>query len=225
MKKCQRKMTLEELARYEKSAAKYAEQLYAGCGVSATYGAEDAHDICVNAFLAKKQPWQKAKDEIHREALILTRLKSRIKNTLRHRLNRTEQVMTRAISVDEAPHGTFDEDGNEENIETTLISDEGRYAELTRNYEDPTPEPAYIKMTREEERKIYANTRDLKSRRVCRALKKTLTHSAAREISRVSKRDFCDILKNFQTRFTPSFRAWREEVQHFSCSKFQNFRG
>lgn len=219
MRACRRRMTLEELVHYEKYAADFAERLYLANGVSATAGADDAHDICTNAFLARKQPWRKAEDEKHRHAIIVSRLKSRIKDALRHRLADYEKVMTYAISVDEAPHGNIDEDGNEENIETALLTDEGFYADLTRNYEDPSPEPAYVTMTQDVVRQIYANTRDLKSRRVCRALQKTLTRSVARSFAGVSRRDFCDILKNFQMRFAQCFRAWRAYAGHFVRTK------
>ena len=219
MRACRRRMTLEELVHYEKYAADFAERLYLANGVSATAGADDAHDICTNAFLARKQPWRKAEDEDHRRALIRTYIKNHVKNALRDRLAANEKVITRAISVDEAPHGTFDEDGNEENIETALLTDEGFYADLTRNYEDPSPEPEYVTMTQDVVRQIYANTRDLKSRRVCRALQKTLTRSVARSFLRVSKSDFCDILKNFQVRFAQCFRAWRASQRFFERSK------
>ena len=226
MRACRRRLTLEELERYEKLATDFAERLYAANGVSASYGADDAHDVCTDAFLARRQPWRKAEDEKHRKALIVSRLKSRIKDALRHRLTAIEKVNTRAISVDEAPHGTFDEDGNEENIETALLTDEGFYANLTRNYENPTPEPAYVTMTQDVVRQIMNDSRPecKTSRRVCRALKKTLTHSAARSFSRVSERDFRGILKNFQMRFAQCFRAWRAHAGHFARTGFQNFR-
>ena len=235
MRACRRRMTLEELERYEKLATDFAERLYAANGVSASYGADDAHDVCTDAFLARKQPWRKAEDEDHRRALIRTYIKNHVMNALRHRLTAIEKVNTRAISVDEAPHGTFDEDGNEENIETALISDEGRQAELTRNFDDPTPEPKYVTMTRDEVRRIMTrarrSTRSMKSdtfarteARVCRALTRTLTKSVARKKSQTGRTVFALVLKNFQVRFAQCFRAWREYAGHSERAGFQNFR-
>ena len=235
MRACRRRLTLEELERYEKLATDFAERLYLANGVSATAGADDAHDICTDAFLARKQPWRKAEDKDHRRALIRTYIKNHVMNALRHRLTAIEKVNTRAISVDEAPHGTFDEDGNEENIETALLTDEGFYADLTRNYEDPSPEPKYVTMTRDEVRRIMTrarrSTRSMKSdtfarteARVCRALTRTLTKSVARKKPQTGRTVFALVLKNFQVRFAQCFRAWREEARYFGCSKNKNFR-
>ena len=235
MRACRGRMTLEELVHYEKYAADFAERLYLANGVSATAGADDAHDICTNAFLARKQPWRKAEDEDHRRALIRTYIKNHVKNALRDRLAANEKVITRAISVDEAPHGNIDEDGNEENIETALLTDEGFYADLTRNYEDPSPEPAYVTMTQDVVRQIMTRARrstlndaaDSFARaeaRVCNALQKTLTRSVARQKSGTGRVIFTLVFKKFQMRFAQCFRAWRAYAGHFARTGFQNFR-
>ena len=213
------KMTLEELGRYEKYAESKARHLYKLNGVSPTYGSDDAHDVCTDLFLGKERPWRRATDARHRKALICTSIGNRLKDRLRKRLKLSEQPMTRAVSVDEAPHGDFDEDGNETNIESTLISDGGRQAELVCELDDPTGDPLWVEMTREVVEAIHANTRDLPSRRTCHALRSSLTLSVARYKSKLSAKKFCDILKNFQVRFAQCFRAWRASQRFFERSK------
>ena len=215
------KMTLEELERCEKYAESKARHLYKLHGVSPTYGSDDAHDVCTDLFLGKERPWRTATDARHRKALLYTCITKRIKDCLRKRLKLSEQPMTRAVSVDEAPHGDFDEDGNETNIESTLISDGGRQAELVCELDDPTGDPLWVEMTREVERQILNDPREKNNaaRRVCRTLRKALTKSVMRLRASVSEDEFRDILKNFQVRFAQCFRAWRASQRFFERSK------
>lgn len=215
MKSFRGKMTLEELVRCEKYAEKKARQFYLAAGVSPTWGADDAHDVCTTLFLGKERPWKRAKDARHRKALMLKCISGRIQDRLRIRLSDGETPMTRALSVDESPRGTFDENDDETNIESTLISDEGRQADLVCELDDPTGEPEWITMTRKEVSKVQQDTRELSRIRVCNALLRSLTKSVAQEKSRVSEAEFLDILKNFQMRFAQCFRAWRASLRFF----------
>ena len=224
------KMTLEELERCEKYAEAKARHLYKLHGVSPTYGSDDAHDVCTDLFLGKERPWRTATDARHRKALICICIGNRLKGCLRKRLTLSEQPMTRAVSVDEAPHGDFDEDGNETNIESALISDEGHQAELICELDDPTGDPAWVEMTRETVGRIETRARrktgnaddDRLARaeaRVSHALPKALTRSVAMSVSETDERCFTLVLKNFQVRFAQCFRAWRASRRFFEKSE------
>lgn len=224
------KMTLEELGRYEKYAESKARHLYKLNGVSPTYGSDDAHDVCTDLFLGKERPWRTATDARHRKALIYTCIANRLRDCLRRRLSLSEQPMTRALSVDEAPRGDFDEDGNETNIESALISDEGRQAELVCELDDPTGDPLWVEMTRVEVGKLEMRARRKTKRkaddrfakaqaRVSHALQKALTRSAAMTISATDEACFTLVLKNFKARFAQCFRAWRASQRFFERSE------
>ena len=204
-------MTPVEVTKYETFAIQLARQLYHEAGLSPSWANDDAHDLCVDLILAPRHPWDDIADPDHRRALILTCIRRRLANKRRKRLTYGSRVMTWAISVDRAPFGTFDENGNEENIESALIQDDGRQAEAIRSYDESEPE--YVAMTRKEVDRILSDARHNDERRVCRALQTTLTRTAAKRKSRVSVRRFRYIMKKFQVRFAQCLRAYHAYLE------------
>ena len=217
--RARRRMTYEEATgKFYAYAVQKAHELYKQAGLSMWMAEDDAYNTCVDLIMGRIKPWRGARDEKHRHALILTCITRRIENLVRNNCTLRQSPANRALSVDEAPHSDFDEDGNEENIETALIQDNGSGAALIRDYEDPTPEPAYAVLTRETEKSILNDSHDNDCRKVLRCLKSCLTRSAAREKSGLSEREFRCKMKKIKVRFTPCFRAYKRFCGKIRCT-------
>lgn len=217
---CRGKMTEAELNTYYEYAVMKAQQMYRAAKLSESLAADDAHDICVNLFIGNETPWENAKDENHRAALIRTRICSRLRDKLRQHLSLANQVCTRAISVDEAPRGEYDEDGNETNIESALIEDYGTQAEMIRNFDNPDPLPDYIYLTR-----YFESLLRPRGRKLCRALKTTWTRQDAWKKSGLSDRQFRKFLTFFERHFAQCFRAYSQYSGKTKRTKFAKFYG
>ena len=212
-------MTLDEFNKTVKYALNYAHIKFAAAGLSPTTGEDEAYNICVDLFLGKERPWLGAKDARHRQALIYTCIKRRIENAARNQITLGEQVNTRAVAIDEAPHGEYTEDGDEVNIESSLLTDGGRGADLTRNYEDPTPEPDYVYLTRIQEMKLHSQ-----GKKVCRSLKKTMCQFESMQVLRLSKRQFGKILTFFKRHFALCYKAYGQHSGKLQRTRFQKNR-
>ena len=213
-------MTLDEFNKTVKYALNYAHIKFAAAGLSPTTGEDEAYNICVDLFLGKERPWLGAKDARHRQALIYTRIKSRIENAARNQITLGEQVNTRAVAIDEAPHGEYTEDGDEVNIESSLLTDGGRGADLTRNYEDPTPEPDYVYLTRIQEMKLHRF-----GKKACRLLKKTMSKDESRRKLKVSRKTFGTILTFFKKHFAQCHKAFGQYSGKLMRTKVKKNRG
>ena len=204
-------MDAEEMRVVQRLARRLARRIYRKAQLPQWMADDDAHDLWTDFCRSGSAPWLDVQDAQHRKALRIRTIKARLRNTARHRWTLQERISVTGLSVDEAPFGDYDDDGNENNIESALIADAGRHAELIRSFECPDPEPEWILLTRQLVAEILndSSPRNYALRRVCRALMTSRTITAARQKSCVSDWKIRGILKKFKVRFAQCFRAYR----------------
>lgn len=197
-------MTTEEFFKFKDKAERYAEWLYGKRQLSLSQGFDDANDVVTDIFLSKEPDlWRKALP-IERDILIMHRIRSRIKDAAHKHWTKQELVFTVGLSIDTAPTGDYTEDGDEENIESGLINDDGRGAYCIRSFENPGPLPGFWYLVRDEVNKL----RGLDSK-VARAVIREWSITKALKKTRLYTRLFYAILKKTSPTFHPMFTGSR----------------
>lgn len=201
-------MTNEEYEKFTKKAVKFALYHYGKRQLSLTTAEDDARDIVSDIFMRKEERAWKTAAYDEREAMILNRIRSRIRNAAKKLWTKKEVVFTTGLSVDEAPHGDFSDDGDEENIESALLSDNGKCAQEIRSFDELGPLPPFSYLVRYE----VSRLRGLDSK-VARSVMKYRTITEAIKKTKLGSKLFYAILKNLKPRFTQCLQA-RNEFNH-----------
>ncbi len=197
-------MTKEEYMKYEPKAIKFARWLYSKRQLSLSQAEDDAHDVVTDLYFEPDPKWDALQGKA-RQIAIMHRIRSRIKNKARHLWTRQELILTTGLSIDDAPKGEFNDDGDEENIETTLLSDGGKFAAEVRAFDEPGLEPPFVYLVRAEVAKL-----DGIKRKVVKSVMKWPFLEEARRHTKLCKSAFWGNLKNLRPRFTQCLRARNE---------------
>lgn len=200
-------MTKEEYMKYEPKAIKFARWLYSKRQLSLSQAEDDAHDVVTDLYFEPDPKWDTLQGKA-RQIAIIHRIRSRIKDKAKSLWTKQGMILTTGLSIDEAPKGEFNDDGDEENIETTLLSDGGKSAAQVRAFDEPGLEPPFVYLVRAE----VAKLRGLKSK-VSRATMRYQTIREALIKTKLYTRLFYAILKNLQPTFSQCLRA-RNEFFH-----------
>lgn len=194
-------MTTEEYMKYEPKAIKFARWLYSKRQLSLSQAEDDAHDVVTDLYFESDPKWDTLQGKA-RQIAIMHRIRSRIKNKARHLWTKQELISTTGLSIDEAPKGEFTDDGDEENIETCLLSDSGAQAAAIRAFDEPGLEPPFVYLVRAE----VENLGPIRNR-LAKAVMRFRFRDEARRHLKLCKSTFWKLLQSLRPNFLPCLYA------------------
>lgn len=193
-------MTLEEYIYLEPKAIRFAKWYYSKRQLSLSQAEDDAHDVVTDLYF--NAPSFEKKSKTQRIICYMHRIRSRIKDKAKALWTKQGKVLTTGLSIDEAPKGEIDDDGDEEDIETALLSDGGKSAAEIRSFDEPGQEPPFIYLVRAE----VENLGPIR-KRLAKAIMRYRFRDEARRFLKMCNSTFWKLIRSMRANFEDCLEA------------------